>query len=85
MTSLQLTNTVTVQSAENRGKSVTDSGYVTSYSYSNFERPNISFKENKPDCVDPNFNGFCYYIRKKEGRTLRFAADCVELCIASGQ
>ena len=49
---------------------------LTSHSDSNFERSNFSFKENKPDGVDPNCNGSYYYVRKKEGRTLRLSADC---------
>ena len=49
----------------------------TSYSDSDFERSNISFKENKPDGVDPNSNGFDYCFRKEEGRALRFSADCI--------
>ena len=52
---------------------------LTSYSDSNFERSNISFKENKPDGVDSNSNGFNYCVRKTEGRTLRFSVDCVEV------
>ena len=39
------------------GKSVTDSGYATSRSDSNFERSNISLKENKRDGVDSTSNG----------------------------
>ena len=58
------------------GKSVTDSGYAQSQSDYNFERSNISFKENKPDGVDSNSNGFYYCVRRKEGRTLRLSADC---------
>ena len=53
---------------------------LASQSDSNFERSNISFKENKPDGVDPNSNGFYYYVRKKEGRTLRSSADCFIKC-----
>ena len=30
---------------------------LKSHSHSDFERSNISFKENKPDVVDLNFNG----------------------------
>ena len=47
----------------------------TSNSDSNFERSNISFKENKLDGVDLNSNSFFCCVRKKEGRTLRFSAD----------
>ena len=50
---------------------------LTSHNDSNFERWNISFKENKPDGVDPKSNGFYYYVRKKEGTALRFSADCI--------
>ena len=49
---------------------------LKSHSDSNFERSNISFKENEPDGVDPNSNGFYYCVRKKEGRTLQFPAGC---------
>ena len=51
---------------------------LTSHSDSNFERSGFSFKENKPDHVDPNSNGCYYSVRKKEGRTLRFLADCIK-------
>ena len=43
---------------------------------SNFERSNISFKQNKRDGVDPNSNGLNYYVRKNEGKILWFSADC---------
>ena len=57
----------------------TDSGYVTSSSYSNFERLNISLKENIPDGVDPNSDGHDYRIRKNEGKYLWFSADCMKI------
>ena len=40
----------------------TDSGYITSSNDSNFERSNISLKENIPDGVDPNSDGHDYCI-----------------------
>ena len=40
------------QSGENHKKSVMDSGYAYVNNDSDFERSNISFKENKPDGVD---------------------------------
>ena len=57
---------------------------LMSRSDSNFERSNISLKENKRDGVDSNSNGFDYYIRKNEGKTLWFSADCrnsVKFCL----
>ena len=48
------------------GKSVTDS---------NFERSNISLKENKRDGVDSNSNGFDYCVRENEEKILWFSAD----------
>ena len=48
----------------------------TSDSDSNFERSNIGFKENKPDGADPTSDVFYYCVRRKEGITLRFSADC---------
>ena len=51
----------------------TDSGYVTSSSDSNFERSNISLKENIPDGVDPNSDGHDYCIRENEGKILWFS------------
>ena len=41
-----------------------------------FERLNISFKENIPDGVDLNFNRLNCCIRKTEGENLLFSADC---------
>ena len=49
---------------------------LTSGSDSNFERSNIFFKENKWDGVDKNSNGLDYCVRKNEGKTLWFSADC---------
>ena len=51
---------------------------LTSHSDSNFEPSNISLKENKPDGVDPNPNGFYFCVQKKEGRSLRFSADWID-------
>ena len=45
---------------------------LTSRSDSDFERSNISLKENKPDGVDPNSNDIGYYVRKNEGKILWF-------------
>ena len=64
-----------IQSVENRRKSVTDSGYA----YSNFERSNISLKENIPDGVDPNSDGYDCCVRKNEGKIRWFSADCIVL------
>ena len=44
----------------------------TSCSDSNFERSNISLKENKWDGIDSNSNGFDYWIRKNEGKLYGF-------------
>ena len=41
-----------------------------------FERLNISFKENIPDGVDLNFNRLNCCIRKTEGENLQFSEDC---------
>ena len=41
---------------------------LSSRSDSNFERLNISLKENKRDGVDPNSNGLEYCVRKKESK-----------------
>ena len=71
-----------MQSAENRGESVTDLVTLTSRSDSDFERSNVSLKENKPDGVNPNSNDIDYYIRKNEGKVLWFSADC--MCIFKG-
>ena len=45
---------------------------LTSCSDSNFERSNISFKENKPDGVDLSSNGLNYCARKNESQTVQF-------------
>ena len=50
---------------------------LTSRSDSNFERSNITLKEDKRDGVDPNCNGLEYCVRKKEGNNPRFSADCI--------
>ena len=50
-------------------------GTLTSCSDSNFERWNISFKENKRDGDDLNSNGLTYCVRKNEGKILWFSAD----------
>ena len=49
---------------------------LTSRSDSDFERSNVSLKENKPDGVNPNSNDIDYYVQKNEGKTLWFSADC---------
>ena len=43
---------------------------------SDFERSNVSLKENKPDGVNPNSSDIDYYVRKNEGKILWFSADC---------
>ena len=50
---------------------------LTSRSDSDFERSNVSLKENKPDGVNPNSNNIDYYVRKNEGKILWFSADCI--------
>ena len=47
---------------------------LTSRSDSDFERSNVSLKENKPDGVNPNSNDIDYYVRKNEEW---FSADCI--------
>ena len=51
---------------------------LTSRSDSDFERSNVSLKENKPDGVDPNSNDIDYYVQKNEGKILWFSVDCFE-------
>ena len=51
---------------------------LTSRSDSDFERSNVSLKENKPDGVNPNSNDIDCYVRKNEGKILWFSADSVE-------
>ena len=48
---------------------------LTSRSDSDFERSNVSFKENKPDGVNPNSHDIDCYVRKNEGKILWFSAD----------
>ena len=48
---------------------------LKSSSDSNFERSNISLKENIPDGVDPNSDGHDYYGRKNERKMRWFSAD----------
>ena len=48
---------------------------LTSRSDSDFERSNVSLKENKPDGADPNSNDLDYYVRKNEGKIIWFSAD----------
>ena len=43
----------------------------------NFERSNVSLKENKADGANPNSNGIDYYVRKNEGKIRWFSADRV--------
>ena len=52
---------------------------LTSRIDSNFGRSSISFKENKWDGIDRNFNGLDYCVRKNEGKILRFSADCITM------
>ena len=51
---------------------------LTSCTDSDFECSNISVKENKPDGVDLNCNGFDYCVRKNKRKTLCFSADCTK-------
>ena len=51
---------------------------LTSRSDSDFERSNVSLKENKSDGVNPNSDDIDYNVRKNEGKILWFSADCVE-------
>ena len=48
---------------------------LTSRSDSDFERSNVSLKENKPGGVNPNSNDIDYYVRKNVGKILWFSAD----------
>ena len=48
---------------------------LTSRSDSNFERSNISLKENKQYGVNSNSNGFDYCVRQNERKILWFSAD----------
>ena len=50
---------------------------LTSRSDSDFERSNVSLKENKLDGVYPYSNDIDYYVRKNEGKILWFSADCI--------
>ena len=62
-----------VQSAENRRKSVTNSGYayVTQWlSFGTFERQ--PQRKKKPDGVNPNSNDIDYYVRKNEEKFYGF-------------
>ena len=45
---------------------------LTSRSDSNFERSNMSLKDNNRDCVDSNSNGFDYSVRKNKGKFYGF-------------
>ena len=50
---------------------------LTSRSDSDFERSNVSLKENKPDGVNLNSNDIDYYVRNNEAKILWFVlADC---------
>ena len=59
----------TVQSAENRRKMSPILVTLTSRSDSNFERSNISFKENKRDGVDPNSDGLDCCVQKNKKKS----------------
>ena len=56
---------------------------LSSRSDSDFERSNVSLKENKPDGVNPNSNDIDYYVRQNEGKILWFSADCIHVDGAS--
>ena len=73
-----------IQSAENRRKSVTNSGYAYSRSDSDFEISNVSLKENKPDGVNPNSIDIDHYVRKNEGEILSFSTDCIHVSFGCG-
>ena len=45
---------------------------VTARSDSDFERSNVSLKENKPDGVDPNSNDLDYCVRENEEKFYGF-------------
>ena len=45
---------------------------LTSRSDSDFERSNVSLKENKPDGINPNSNDIDCYVRKNEGKFYGF-------------
>ena len=49
---------------------------LTSRSDSDFERSNVSLKEDKPDGDNPNSYDIEYYVRKNEGKIRGFSADC---------
>ena len=51
---------------------------LTSCSDSDFESSIVSFKENKPDGVNPSSNDIDYCVRKNEGKTIWFSADCMD-------
>ena len=48
---------------------------VTSRSDSDFERSNVTLKENEPVGVDPNSNNPDYCVRKNEEKILWVSAD----------
>ena len=45
---------------------------LTSHNDSDFERSNVSLKENKPDGGNPNSNDIDYHVRKNEGKFYGF-------------
>ena len=51
---------------------------LMSHSDSDFERSNVSLRENKPDGVNPNSNDTYYYVQKNEGNIRWFSADCID-------
>ena len=48
---------------------------LTSRSDPDFERSNVSLKENKSDGVNLNSNDIDYYVRQNEGKIPWFLAD----------
>ena len=58
---------------------------LTSRIDSDFERSNVSLKENEPDGVNPNSNDIDYYFRKNEGKILWFSADCIDQTLRSNR
>ena len=53
---------------------------LTSRSNSDFERSNVSLKENKPDGVNPNSNDIDCYVRKKKEKFYRFRQTFFTRC-----
>ena len=52
---------------------------LTSRSDSDFERSNVSLNEDTTDGINSNSNDIDYYVRKNEGKIIRFSADCADM------